>query len=103
MLRILFLKPITVSAIETKMVDGEVTINEFEKSFDNHFTVAITSMFPTEKISQVNLMVETENSTTIYQNIDLSLISILKGDIPEFLQSKSPPDKPPPCGTCGKK
>lgn len=102
MLLIRFLKDITVHMIET-IISDDIQINEYDKNIDSHFYISVSQIIPTNKTSEVDLMIEEENRVKIYKNVDLSYISILKGDIPQFLQSKSVPSQPPPCGSCGKK
>lgn len=104
MIRIRFLKPLSIDTIETTIDDnGNINISEYSSSFDSYFTTQITEIVPSDKPSLVDFIINTEKTLKMLKNIDISSFSILKGDIPQFLYP--PPDKNPklPCGGCGKK
>jgi hypothetical protein len=99
MIKLRFLKPVVLSVIETKNIDGQLIINEFEETMTVNKMIHIIEIFKTDNISLINFQTEVDNTIRLYQNADLTMFTIHYTDGPP--QSMEPSNSPPPSSPCG--
>ena len=88
-----------MNVVETKTIDGEIIVSEYEEVWQVNKNMAVDDVFPTDDISYVNVQTSKDGVVKLYQNIHISTIHISHGT-PTFMQSTDI-DIPPPSKKCG--
>jgi hypothetical protein len=90
-----------MNVVETKIIDGELFITEYQETWQVNKNIAVDDIFPTDNISYINFQTTKDNVVKLYKDIHISTISISHGT-PSYLlqqeQTNSPPSKK--CGGC---
>ena len=97
-MRLRFLKTIIISVVETKVVNGDIIISEYDITGEQNRLLLIDEIIRTENPSIINARIERDGVIKTYTNIDITKVSILNMPTdPTAISTNSPPK---PCGGC---